>query len=207
MDMIKEIALGPLLKGFGLGAGLIIAIGAQNAFVLRQGLQRSHVLATALVCTLCDVALIVLGVGGLGTLIAGNTALETVATWGGIGFLLLYAVLSFRSAFAPNLDTKCEVRFTTRSLPGTVLATLGISLLNPHVYLDTVMLIGSVGAQFPPRERVLFASGAAIASSTWFFCLAYGAARLNPIFQRPLSWKVLNVITGCAMLLVALSLT
>jgi L-lysine exporter family protein LysE/ArgO len=206
MDVIREIALDPLFKGFGLGAGFIMAIGAQNAFVLRQGIRRSHVFATALICTLCDVALIALGVGGLGTLIAGDTVLKMVATWGGFTFLLLYGLLSFKAAFAAKKDSQPEIHFKSKSLSGTVLSALGISLLNPHVYLDTVVLIGSVGAQFPPGERIMFASGAVLASSVWFFCLAYGAVRLSPVFQRPLSWRILNLITGCIMLAVAVSL-
>jgi L-lysine exporter family protein LysE/ArgO len=188
-----------LLQGFGLGASLIIAIGAQNAFVLRQGLRRSHVFITACICTLCDAVLITLGVAGLGALIAANPVLTQVATWGGALFLLYYGFRSFRSALKTNkLDTT-----PTDSKPGrirdTVVTVLALSLLNPHVYLDTVVLVGSIGAHYPENERAYFALGAISASLVWFFGLAYGAAWLAPLFRRPIAWRVLDALVGCVM--------
>lgn len=200
---MSEFIVLPLLKGFSLGAGLIIAIGAQNAFVLRQGLKRLHVLATASVCTLCDAVLILLGVNGLGTLIAGFPALNAVTTWGGALFLLVYGLRAFRKAIAPATLEAAGVADPPASLYGTVLTALALSLLNPHVYLDTVVLLGSVGAQYPANSRIYFAAGAMLASATWFFSLSYGASRLTPLFKRRVAWRVLDVTIGCIMWMIA----
>lgn len=193
-------------QGFGLGAGLIIAIGAQNAFVLEQGLRRQWVFVTALVCTICDATLYVLGIGGVGTLIAQNPALTLVATWGGAAFLLWYGVRSFRSALRPeSLDPQAnKLRGTT--LRQTLLAVLAVSLLNPHVYLDTVVVVGSIGAQYPAETRTVFALGATTASAVWFFGLAFGAARLAPLFSRPIAWRVLDFAVAGVMWVIAISL-
>lgn len=195
----------PLLQGFGLGAGLIIAIGAQNAFVLRQGLVRRHVFATAGVCAACDVALILLGVAGLGTLISEVWVLAEIARWGGSAFLLFYGALSFRSSLRPG---RLEADRDTPSgdLRAAALTALALSLLNPHVYLDTVVLVGSVGAQHPAEERAAFALGASAASVGWFFGLAYGAAWLAPLFRRPAAWRLLDALVGCVMWAIAVSL-
>ncbi len=200
------ISLSPLLQGFGLGASLIIAIGAQNAFVLRQGLRRQHVFATATVCTLCDAVLILLGVGGLGSLIATVPLLSALATWGGAAFLLFYGLRSFRSALRPGTLEASKPSAAAGKLRGTILTVLALSLLNPHVYLDTVVLVGSIGAHYPAGERASFALGAMLASLTWFFGLAYGASWLAPLFQRPLAWRVLDMLVGCVMWGIALSL-
>src|SRR5512135_2287104 len=143
-----------VVQGFGLGAGLIIAIGAQNAFVLRQGLKRRHVFVTAALCTICDAVLIALGLGGLGTIISGSPALVAVATWGGAAFLLYYGLRSFRSMWIPSaLNAElCPERPV--DLHCTVGAALAFSLLNPHVYLDTVVLVGGVGARYPAGDRM-----------------------------------------------------
>jgi L-lysine exporter family protein LysE/ArgO len=196
----------PLLQGFALGAGLIVAIGAQNAFVLQQGLKRQHVLATALVCTLCDGLLIAAGVAGVGTLIAQSRLWTGVATWGGVLFLLFYGLRSFRSALRPGILDAEQNRLEGTTLPATVLAVLGVSLLNPHVYLDTVVLVGSVGARYPGTERLAFAIGAGLASLTWFFALAFGSAWLAPLFRRPLAWRILDLGVGCVMWIIAASL-
>ena len=190
---------GILLQGFGLGASLIIAIGAQNAFVLRQGLKRTHVLLTASICTLCDAVLIILGIGGLGTLISTNPVLTQIATWGGAAFLLYYGLRSFRSALKPAaLETTSTTPQPVR-IRETIATLLAISLLNPHVYLDTVVLVGSIGAHYPANERGYFALGAISASLTWFFGLAYGAAWLAPLFRRPVAWRILDALVGCVM--------
>ncbi len=199
-------SLTPLLQGLGLGAGLIIAIGAQNAYVLRQGLQRQYVFATALVCTLCDMALITFGVGGIGLVFAQSLLLTTIATWGGAAFLLLYGLRSFRAAATTaslNSETGAKATVTLKSV---IITALGFSLLNPHVYLDTVVLVGSIGGRYPSNERVAFASGAMLASLLWFFSLAYGAAWLAPLFQRPVAWRILDTVIGCVMWTIAASL-
>jgi L-lysine exporter family protein LysE/ArgO len=203
---LAGISLISLLQGFGLGAGLIIAIGAQNAFVLRQGLKRQHLFVTASISTLCDAILIILGVGGLGAIIASVPALTIIATWGGALFLLFFGLRSFRSAMVTSaLDA--DKASTQLASPGsTILAVLAFSLLNPHVYLDTVVLVGSVGAHYHANERVSFALGAVLASCTWFFGLAYGAAWLAPLFRRPLAWRILDIVVGCIMWTIAASL-
>lgn len=196
----------PLVQGFGLGAALIIAIGAQNAFVLQQGLKRDHVFATALICTLCDALLILLGVAGLGALIAHSQALAAIATWGGVLFLLVYGLRSFRSAMQPATLDASQSTLEGSTLRATVLAVLGVSLLNPHVYLDTVVLVGSVGARHAGVGRAAFAAGAMLASCTWFFALAYGSAWLAPLFRRPVAWRVLDLAVGVIMWAIAASL-
>jgi L-lysine exporter family protein LysE/ArgO len=188
-----------LLQGFGVGASLIIAIGAQNAFVLRQGLKRSHVFLTASICTICDAVLITLGVAGLGILVTANPILTLIATWGGALFLLYYGFRSFRSALKTNKLDTTSTSIKPLRIRDTIATLLALSLLNPHVYLDTVVLVGSIGAHYPPNERVYFALGAMCASLVWFFSLAYGAAWLAPLFRRPMAWRVLDALVGCIM--------
>ncbi len=199
-------ALLPILQGFSLGASLIIAIGAQNAFVLRQGLKKQYVFIIAALCSLCDATLILLGVAGLGTIITALPILTLITSWGGALFLLIYGLRSFKAALqTQKLDTHTTSGEPAR-LREVVLAVLAFSLLNPHVYLDTVVLIGSVGAHYPSFERLFFALGAMLASLTWFFALAYGARWLAPLFRAPLAWKVLDCLVGCVMWFLAASL-
>ncbi|MCW5851301.1 MAG: amino acid transporter [Anaerolineae bacterium] len=202
---MTDWSLAPLAQGFGVSAALIIAIGAQNAFVLQQGLRRSYLFVSALTCALCDAVLISLGVGGFGAVIASTPWLTLLATWGGALFLLLYGWRSFRSAMQSN-SLSVQGELAALSLRATVLGLLAVSLLNPHALLDTVVLIGSVGAQYPAQQRAAFALGAMLASLTWFFSLAYGAARLAPLFQKPLAWRVLDLCVGCLMWGIAASL-
>jgi len=192
------------LQGLGLGAGLIIAIGAQNAFVLRQGLRRQHVFATALVCALCDAALIALGVAGFGSVVAGNSVLTAFAAWGGAVFLFAYGLRAFWAALKPQgLEAGAGEALSKRD---AVLTTLAVSLLNPHVYLDTVVLLGGIGAQFAGSARAAFGLGAVTASGVWFFSLAYGAARLEALFRHPRAWRVLDLLIGTVMWSIAASL-
>jgi L-lysine exporter family protein LysE/ArgO len=180
---LERFPLISLLQGFRLGAGFIIAIGAQNAFVLRQGLKRRHLFVTASISTLCDAILILLGVGGLGALIASVPVLTVIATWGGALFLLFFGLRSFRSALDADKASTQPV-----SPGGTIFAVLAFSLLNPHVYLDTVVLVGSVVAHHQANERVSFAIGAMLASCTCCFSFAYGTGWLAPLFRRPQAW-------------------
>ncbi|MCL4862671.1 MAG: LysE/ArgO family amino acid transporter [Caldilineaceae bacterium] len=196
----------PFLQGFGLSAALIMAIGAQNAFVLQQGLRRQHVFATAAICALCDAALIVLGVAGLGAVITQSAQLTALATWGGAAFLFAYGARAFWSALRPGMLDAEQSTLRGGALATTVLAALGVSLLNPHVYLDTVVLVGSVGGRYPAGDRVAFAAGAMSASCVWFFGLAYGAAWLAPIFRRPRAWRLLDLAVGAIMWAIAASL-
>lgn len=193
-------------KGFFLGGSLIVAIGAQNAFVLRQGLAQRHVFVTALVSALSDIVLIALGVGGVGALIAGNELLKGIATWGGFAFLVVYGLRAFRSAARAEGLKLDQDEDSGSGLRKTVFAALAFSLLNPHAILDTVVLIGSVGAQYPAAGRWWFGGGAMAASVVWFFGLAYGATRLTPVFQKPRAGQALDVLIGMVMWGIAVSL-
>ena len=194
----------PFVSGLLLGASLIIAIGAQNAFILRQGLMRRHVFILCLICAASDAALIALGVGGLGTLIARAPALITAVTIGGVLFLGAYAAVAFRRALHPAAMEATQAQ--AGSLKAAVAACLAFTFLNPHVYLDTVVLLGSLSARFEGAGRIAYGAGAALASFLWFFGLGYGARLLEPVFARPAAWRVLDVIIGLVMAGLALSL-
>lgn len=183
--------------GFFLGFSLILAIGAQNAFVLRQGLRRSHVLPVALTCALSDAVLIVAGVAGFGALVDRFPSLITVLTWGGAAFLLAYGALAFRAAWRGGAQMQAADDAPQRL--GPVLATcLALTWLNPHVYLDTVVLLGGIAARYG-SERWMFGAGAALASLTFFLSLAYGARLLAPVFARPRAWQALDLLVGLVM--------
>ncbi len=191
------------LAGFSLGFSLILAIGAQNAFVLRQGLRREHVLATVLVCALSDALLIAAGVAGFGALARAVPWFETLMRYGGAAFLFWYGARNFIAAWRGGaaLDSGGEARHSRRA----VLLTVGaLTWLNPHVYLDTVVLLGSISAQYD--NRLAFALGAMSASVIFFFSLGFGARLLAPLFARPVAWRVLDVVVGATMWLIAASL-
>lgn len=196
--------LQPGLAGFFLGASLIIAIGAQNAFILRQGLLRSHVFVLCLICALSDALLIVAGVAGLGTLIAKSPKLITMVTIGGAVFLFFYAAIAFRRAAKP--EGMQAASNNSGGLAAAISTCLALTFLNPHVYLDTVVLLGSLSAQYQGQGRMAYGTGAAIASFVWFFGLGYGARLLQPVFARPSAWRVLDVIIGLVMAAIAISL-
>lgn len=192
------------LAGFSLGISLILAIGSQNAFVLKQGLRNHHLFAVCAICAMSDAALILIGVGGFGAVIKEFPAIEKIARYGGALFLVVYAFLSFRSALTANhsLNTK---NVSHVSLSKTVLMCLAFTWLNPHVYLDTVVLLGSVSLKYHPDQWV-FALGAATASFVFFFSLGYGAKVLAPLFEMPVVWKYLEWLVGFTMLAIAISL-
>ncbi|BDP44498.1 amino acid transporter (plasmid) [Deinococcus aetherius] len=193
------------LEGLLVGFSLIVAIGAQNAFVLRAGLRRQHPLTVALVSTLGDVLLITLGALGLGSLIAASDLLRTLATWGGAAFLFWFGFRSLHSARqGGHLDLSSSSVPT--SIRSAALTALGFSLLNPHVYLDTVVLLGTVASRHVGTERAAFTLGASLASAAWFFALAYGAGRLVPLFQHPLAWRVLDVLIAAVVWTLAVRL-
>ena len=192
------------LAGFVASAVLIIAIGAQNAFVLRQGLRREHVLAVVAVCALSDLALILAGIGGLGAVVLARPSAVTVIRWVGAAFLITYAIMAARRAWRPTKLTPAERAPAT--LGATVLTCLALTYLNPHVYLDTVLLIGSIGARQPTDARFWFVGGAAAASGAWFSTLGFGARLLPPIFRTPRAWQVLDTIIGATMLVLAATL-
>lgn len=190
--------------GFGLGGGLIIAIGAQNAFVLGQGLRRNHPVMVAFICALCDAALIAAGVAGLGTLVASYPILTKVAAWGGAAFLIWYGFGALRRLFETETLSESDVK--QAGWKAVLTTTLAVTLLNPHVYLDTVVMLGGIGGQFPADERLTFALGAMSASFVWFFAIALGAAWLAPYVARPITWKIVDGVTCAVMWLVAYTL-
>ena len=194
----------PYIQGFGMGGGLIVAIGAQNAFVLTQGVRRNHHLAVACLCIVCDVVLIGLGVTGVGAAVASSPVLGSVAAWGGAGFLLWYGLGAFRSAWRGGSMAVGESAGDT--LGRTLLLTLAVTLLNPHVYLDTLVLMGSVAGQFGSPERYVFGLGAMTASAMWFLALSLGGQVLAPAFRRPVTWRILDVLVGLTMWTIAASL-
>ncbi|WP_306204200.1 LysE/ArgO family amino acid transporter [Actinoplanes sp. RD1] len=183
------------LAGFAASAVLIIAIGAQNAFVLRQGLRREHVLPVVVVCAASDLLLIAAGIGGLGALVTAHPVVVTVIRWAGAVFLIGYAVLAARRAISPGTLTPTAGGPAT--LRATLLACLAMTYLNPHVYLDTVLLLGSVAQQHP--DRWAFGAGAAAASVVWFSALGLGAQRLAPVLRRPAAWRVLDGLIAVVM--------
>lgn len=196
--------LATLLAGLGLGLSLIVAIGAQNAFVLRQGLRREHVLVIVAICALSDAVLIALGVGGLGVLIERADWLLVVVRIAGAAFLTWYGVRSAMRAFRPGtLDT--DPAGAPISLRSAVLTALALTWLNPHVYLDTVVLLGSIGATHGD-DRWWFALGAALGSVAWFSALGFGSRMLRPLFARPASWRILDGLIAVVMIAIAVSL-
>ncbi|EWC42931.1 amino acid transporter LysE [Stutzerimonas stutzeri KOS6] len=187
------------LNGLLVAAGLIMAIGAQNAFVLAQSLRREHHLPVAALCIACDVLLVSVGVFGLAALLASNPLLLEITRWGGAAFLLWYGTLALRRAARPQSLHGTEAQ--PRSRRAVLLAALAVTLLNPHVYLDTVVLIGTLGAQQP--EPGAYTLGAASASTLWFLMLALGGAWLAPWLARPLTWRLIDL--GVAMMMFAIA--
>jgi L-lysine exporter family protein LysE/ArgO len=198
--------LTPFFQGFTLGASLIIAIGSQNAFVLRQGLRKEYVFTICTICFLCDGLLILLGVGGFGTLVASSQKLMLIARLGGAIFLFLYGLRSLCAAFKPQILEVDPSENPVSNLTWAVATTFALTLLNPHVYLDTVVLLGSIAGQLPEKQRATFAIGAVCASMVWFYGLGYGSRILAPLFRKQVAWKILDVSIGCVMWTIAASL-
>ncbi|MFY8107216.1 MAG: LysE/ArgO family amino acid transporter [Elstera sp.] len=190
--------------GFGLGGSLIVAIGAQNAFVLRQGLRRQHPLPIAFLCFAIDALLILAGSLGLGTLVQQNADLLSIVRWAGAAFLFAYAGLALKRAAFPSALTVEAA--TVPSLRAALLTTLAVSIMNPHVYLDTVVLLGSLAGRYPVDLRWWFIGGALFASFVWFHGLAFGARWLAPFFARPGTWRVLDGVIAVIMASLGLSL-
>ncbi|WP_426344741.1 LysE/ArgO family amino acid transporter [Pseudoduganella sp. R-32] len=193
------------VNGLGLGASLIMAIGAQNAHVLRMGIKRQHVALTVAACIVIDVILIALGVAGAGAMIQDSPFLLAAARWGGAAFLLWYGLRSWRSMLTPK-SLAVDVSAPAPGARQALASVVALSLLNPHVYLDTVVLLGSVGGSYPDGQRVGFSAGAMTASLLWFTALGWGATRLAGVFGRPLAWKCIEGLTGAVMLTIAAGL-
>lgn len=193
------------LKGFFLSAGLIVAIGPQNAFVLRQGLKKHHVFACAMLASLYDATLILFGISGFGLVLDRFPALITIVLWAGVAFLTVYGARSFLRALRPDV-LEVNNTVTPDSLIKTLAILSGLTLLNPHVYLDTIFLQGSIAASFQGIERAAFGLGAMSASFVWFFGLGYGARLLRPLFTKAKAWQILDIIIGCVMWAIAAGL-
>lgn len=193
-----------MTTGFLTGLSLIVAIGAQNAFVLRQGLLGQHRLTLALICALADALLISAGILGIGVAASGTPALLDVVRYGGVAFLAVYgAMAAYRAWTGESLgDVEAEAMPRTAAIA----ICLALTFLNPHVYLDTVVLLGSLANQHGEAGRWEFGAGASLASFTWFFLLAYGARLLHPMFNRPLSWRVLDGTIALTMWFLAITL-
>lgn len=195
-----------LLKGFSASSGLIIAIGAQNAFVIRQGLKRQHLLLTALMCSIIDAILITCGVIGFGYYISEYPLFIVFAKYLAAVFLFLYGLLSLRSAFKGNALKEAIEERSVNSAKKVIFSILALSLLNPHVYLDTVILLGSIASQQPAHEQLYFALGAIGASFAWFFAITFGARLLAPLFQKENSWRVIDGFIAIIMWVIACSI-
>lgn len=185
------------LSGLGFGLSLIIAIGAQNAFVLRQGLRREHVGVVVAICALSDLVLIIAGVAGVGALVQQVPWLLTLIRFGGAAFLFVYAALAAKRALRPE-RLQADASASVASAGKVALTVAALTWLNPHVYLDTVLLLGSI-ANAQGDHRWAFGVGAGVASILWFAGLGFGARGLAPIFDRPSAWRVLDAVIAVIM--------
>ena len=192
-----------LITGFFTGLSLIVAIGAQNAFVIKQGLLRSHVTLIVIVCSLSDALLIVIGTGGLGTIIQSKPDLLDVIRWFGVIYLTWFGIKSVRSAF--RNDTLTASDQSEGSWKKVLLTVLAMTYLNPHVYLDTVIFVGSLANQFE-AQRWYFALGACIASGVWFSAIGYGARSASHLMSKPLFWRILDSVIAAIMFTLAVTL-
>lgn len=195
---------GAFFTGLGVGASLILAIGSQNAFVLRQGIRGEHVNSVCFTCALSDALLITLGVTGFQAIVSLAAWLEPVLLYFGTAFLVTYGAMSLRSAMV-STETLAPLGGGTAGLGATLGVCLAMTWLNPHVYLDTVFLLGAVSTRFPGSEMV-FAMGAATASFLFFFSLGHGASLLRPVFARANAWRILDALVGLVMWAIALKL-
>ena len=211
--MLTPMFAGPMVAGAVTGGSLIVAIGAQNAYVLRQGLIRHHITLVVLICAISDAVLIAAGVAGIGAIVDRAGWVIDVVRWLGVAFLLWYAASSLRRAFAAEslrADGAATARAETRRTVGG--RAVALTWLNPHVYLDTVLLVGSIAATYSAADatwvdgRWWFALGAMVASIAWFSGLGYGARFLAPLLERPRAWQVLEILIAATMLLVAAKL-
>jgi len=195
--------LSPGLTGFGLSLGLILAIGPQNVFVLRQGLQKSHVFAVCLTCSICDALFILAGVAGVGAALEQAAWVERPMALGAAAFIAGYGALRLASARNPSamvLDDEANP-----DLGATLLAALGFTFLNPHVYLDTLVLLGGASTSFDGPSLVVFTAGAIAASFVFFFSLGYGAKRCAAWLTNPRAWQRIDLCIGASMLLIAMA--
>ncbi|EKO3488345.1 LysE/ArgO family amino acid transporter [Vibrio fluvialis] len=195
-----------LLQGFGFGATMIIPIGAQNAYVLNQGIKRNHHLTTATICSFLDIFFISLGIFGGGAILSQSELLLTFVTVGGIAFLTFYGLQSWKSAFTAQSEENATTT-TARGRRAVILGTLAVTVLNPHLYLDTVVILGSIGGQFEGNDRLSFAIGTILASFVWFYSLSIGAAKLAPTLSKPRVKQAIDIGVALMMFGIAIALT
>jgi L-lysine exporter family protein LysE/ArgO len=193
------MTLSAFATGFFLSFTLIVAIGAQNAFVLRQGLRREHVLPLVAFCALADAALMAAGVGGMAAALGDRPMLANALAGGGAVFLVVYGLRALMRAMRPE-SLQTSTGGNPVPLRTVLVQAAAFTFLNPHVYLDTVVLVGSIGAQQPGSLKWWFVAGASFASAAWFGGLGYGARLLAPLFAKPRSWQVLEALIGTVML-------
>lgn len=193
------------LHGFVVCFGMIVSIGAQNAFLLKQGILKQHVFWIAFICFLCDVVLMTLGVLGLGSIIAQSPISSLILAIIGAVFLFTYGSRSFITAYRGTEKLLAE-QGGGISLKKAVMVTLAITLLNPHVYIDTVVIVGGIGGTLTFEQKIYFLIGALVCSFLWFFGLGYGAGLLSRYFEKRRTWQILDSITGLIMYAIALSL-
>lgn len=194
------------IKGFTLGLSMIVPIGAQNAMILNQGINRNHHLLAAALCAFYDILLISIGIMGGSLILNSNDTMFTLLTWGGILFLIGYGASAYQAAFSEQATENAQKRSAHKSIKVIVLTSLVVTFLNPHAYIDTVMVIGSVGGQFDGVNKYYFMAGAMAASLVWFFTLASGAAKLSHLLARPKVKQGIDLAIAAIMWIIAASL-
>ena len=200
-----NFSLSIFFEGLTLGLVLIIAIGAQNIFVLKQAILKNYVFLMAITCSLIDTTLIILGINGVGHIFTSSPLFIEISRWGGALFLFCYGFRSFKSALKKRKTLTIDAAPKALSLKKVIFTLLAVSILNPHTYIDTCVLMGSISTKFSSSERPSFTMGAILASFIWFFSLGYGAKFLKPIFAKPIAWRILDFLIGCIMFSIALS--
>ncbi|MBF9001415.1 LysE/ArgO family amino acid transporter [Vibrio nitrifigilis] len=195
------------LQGFILGATMIIPVGAQNAYVLNQGIKRNHHLTTATVCSFLDLIFMSIGIFGAGTLLSQHENVLMAITVAGIVFLSVYGYLSLKSALAyRSNEPQTQESALPKSRSMVIIGALAVTILNPHLYLDSVVILGSLGGQFHGNDRIAFAIGTITASFVWFFTISIGAAKLSSVLSRPRSQQIIDMIVATTMFIIAYSL-
>ena len=199
------MSVAPLFTGFAIGLGMIIPIGVQNAYVLNQGIKRHYHMTVAAICIICDSLLLTFGVYGGAVLLASHPTTSAIITWGGVLFLLYFGSSMIKKAvvYRPAKEQKV---WTNKSRSMVIATTFAIALLNPHLYLETIMILGSLGGQYVGNEKLLFLIGTIIASTVWFLALASGAAKLSPWLAKPKVERSINLFAGLMVIGIALGL-
>ncbi|TLD82696.1 amino acid transporter [Helicobacter sp. MIT 11-5569] len=194
------------LQGFLIAFSLFAAIGAQNMFVIKQGILKNHIFFVCLTCILCDIVLVNIGVFGVGEFLAKNKIFSIILGISGTLFVFIYGILSLRSAFRANQSLVLTQMGHKTSLSKTIFQTLALTLINPHVYLDTILILGAVALPFNLEEKIMFSVGIISASCAWFLCLGFASHKASVLFKNPKSWIFLNTITALVMFFITYTL-